>query len=367
MTARTALAADYDAVRPPFAETGTPRLPIGLNLGAQLFWQAERFPDEFAKVATILIYPQYWAFRLSGVAANEATSLGCHTDLWNPAHGRFFDAWSIAHGLAASCWRRCGTAGDRLGPVLPELAAANRARSATRRCSAASTIPTPRSTASAAAAGALLGRLDRHLGHLDGGRRRAGKARSGARLRWSMSTRSAIPCPRRASWAGANFRRWSEPGVEDCADADVARVLDGGVMLLPSVQAGSGPFPDRGPSWVGDAADRSTPAALCRRLALSRHDDGDLPRADRRGRPGHRRGAFREKPRLRRDAGGCDGHAQVLAAAGSATGTSIGAALLAAAGIKPQTSLLPRFRRRPALGRPAFDALFQGMAARRLA
>ena len=26
-------------VRPPFAETGTPRLPVGLNLGAQLFWQ----------------------------------------------------------------------------------------------------------------------------------------------------------------------------------------------------------------------------------------------------------------------------------------------------------------------------------------
>ena len=38
------LAADYDAVRPPFAETGTPRLPVGLNLGAQLFWQQRRFP-----------------------------------------------------------------------------------------------------------------------------------------------------------------------------------------------------------------------------------------------------------------------------------------------------------------------------------
>ena len=37
---RSSCAADYDAVRPPFAETGTPRLPIGLNLGAQLFWQA---------------------------------------------------------------------------------------------------------------------------------------------------------------------------------------------------------------------------------------------------------------------------------------------------------------------------------------
>ena len=43
------LAADYDAVRPPFAETGTPRLPIGLNLGAQLFWQARHFPTHFAQ------------------------------------------------------------------------------------------------------------------------------------------------------------------------------------------------------------------------------------------------------------------------------------------------------------------------------
>ena len=44
------LAADYDAARPPFAETGTPRLPIGLNLGAQLFWQARAFPEAFARV-----------------------------------------------------------------------------------------------------------------------------------------------------------------------------------------------------------------------------------------------------------------------------------------------------------------------------
>lgn len=30
------------------------------------------------------MYPQYWALRLTGIAANEVTSLGCHTDLWNP-------------------------------------------------------------------------------------------------------------------------------------------------------------------------------------------------------------------------------------------------------------------------------------------
>ncbi len=60
-----ALAAEYDAVRPPFSETGSPRLPLGLNLGAQIFWQERRFPERFANVAAILTYPQYWTFRLT--------------------------------------------------------------------------------------------------------------------------------------------------------------------------------------------------------------------------------------------------------------------------------------------------------------
>jgi sugar (pentulose or hexulose) kinase len=80
---------DYDTLRPPFAETGSPRLPGGLNVGAQLYWQAQRFPDAFARTAHILTYPQYWAFRLTGALASEVTSLGCHTDLWNPWQGQF--------------------------------------------------------------------------------------------------------------------------------------------------------------------------------------------------------------------------------------------------------------------------------------
>ena len=31
-----------------FAETGSPRLPLGLNLGAQLFWQFRAFPEAAA-------------------------------------------------------------------------------------------------------------------------------------------------------------------------------------------------------------------------------------------------------------------------------------------------------------------------------
>ena len=75
--------AGYDRVRPDFSETFTPRLPGGLNLGAQLYWQQKRFAGAFEGTRWILPYPQYWGFRLTGIPASEVTSLGCHTDLWN--------------------------------------------------------------------------------------------------------------------------------------------------------------------------------------------------------------------------------------------------------------------------------------------
>ncbi len=74
----------YSAVRPAFEHSFSPGLPAGLNLGRQLFWLKRQFPAEFAQVVQVFMYPQYWAWRLSGVAATEATSLGCHTDLWYP-------------------------------------------------------------------------------------------------------------------------------------------------------------------------------------------------------------------------------------------------------------------------------------------
>ena len=77
-------AAIYDKTRPKFTETGSPRLAGGLNLGAQIFWLFETMEGLKDRTDTILMYPQYWAQRLTGISANEVTSLGCHTDLWNP-------------------------------------------------------------------------------------------------------------------------------------------------------------------------------------------------------------------------------------------------------------------------------------------
>lgn len=88
-------AADYACLRPVFTETLSPCLPGGLNLGRQIYTIQTVRPDLFERVRQILLYPQYWAWRFSGVAASELTSLGCHTDLWNPEKGCFS---SLARG-----------------------------------------------------------------------------------------------------------------------------------------------------------------------------------------------------------------------------------------------------------------------------
>ncbi len=111
---------DYEKLRPPFAETGSPRLAMGLNVGAQLFWQKTRFPDQFAEIDCILPYPQYWGFRLTGRRAGEATSWGCHTDLWSP-RSRTFSSLVGELGLFGKMGELV-KADDKLGEVLPEIA-----------------------------------------------------------------------------------------------------------------------------------------------------------------------------------------------------------------------------------------------------
>ena len=84
------LTADYDALRPPVALTGAPRMGAGLNLGAQLFWLNRRFPEAAAKVDRLLLWPQFWSWWLSGTAASEVAYASSHSDIWNLQTGEFF-------------------------------------------------------------------------------------------------------------------------------------------------------------------------------------------------------------------------------------------------------------------------------------
>lgn len=114
--------AAYRAQRDSYRDTYSPDLPLGLNLARQLFFLQEMQPALFARAAHVLLYPQYWSWRLSGVMASEVTSLGCHSDLWLPREGSFS---KLARDRGwADLFPAMRLAGDVLGPISASVAAA---------------------------------------------------------------------------------------------------------------------------------------------------------------------------------------------------------------------------------------------------
>lgn len=243
------LAADYDAARPAFAETGSPRLPMGLNLGAQLFWQFRTWPEMKARTKTILTYPQYWTYRLCGVAVNEVTSLGCHTDLWDPNARRFSslverEGWTDLMAPPAR-------ATDRLGTILPDIAAyaglapetpiycgihdsnASLYAHLAERAAPFAVVSTGTWVISMAIGG--------DSGHLDP-------------TRDTLINVNALgdPVPSARFMGGREFERLIGASYQPATDAEIDRVLDDSVMLFPAVETQSGPFQGRTFSWSCD-------------------------------------------------------------------------------------------------------------------
>jgi sugar (pentulose or hexulose) kinase len=111
----------YDLGRDGFAMTGSPPLPGGLNLGVQLHRLEQMHPGLLRSGTMILPWPQYWAWVLSGVAASEVTSLGCHSDLWRPIEGTP-SALALARGWA-NHFAPLRRADAVLGAISPAFAA----------------------------------------------------------------------------------------------------------------------------------------------------------------------------------------------------------------------------------------------------
>ncbi|MCU4674149.1 FGGY family carbohydrate kinase [Catenovulum sp. 2E275] len=110
----------YNQIRPDFNQTLSPNLSAGLNLGRQLFWLKQHFAEQFSQVQAVLMYPQYWVWRLTGKLVNEVTSLGCHTDLWQPEiadYSSLVDTLNIRHALPALV-----NADEVVGKVTPQVA-----------------------------------------------------------------------------------------------------------------------------------------------------------------------------------------------------------------------------------------------------
>ena len=317
------LAAEYDAARPPFAETGSPRLPLGLNLGAQLFWQFHAFPGLRNKTQTILTYPQYWAFRLSGVAVNEVTSLGCHTDLWVPRE-RCLSSLVEREGWSA-LMAPVAHAADRLGPILPEIAAATGLAEDTpvicgihdSNASLYAHLVAREAPFAVVSTGTWV--ISMAVG---------GDKVSLDPLRDTLVNVNALgdPVPSARFMGGREFERLIGDGPRTFSPSDIDSVLARGAMLLPAVENQSGPFQGRRAHWTVDEA-RLTPGERYVVVAyyLALMTATGLAMVGARG-PVLVEGPFAEN-RLYLDMLAAATGRSVEAVAG--TGTSIGAALLA--------------------------------------
>lgn len=241
------LAAEYAAARPPFEETGSPRLPGGLNLGAQIFWMARTFPDAFSRVASVITYPQYWAYRLSGVLATEVTSLGCHTDLWNPGTGDFSSL------VDSQGWRKLlapvRSAHRELGPLLPEIALETGIAPGTPvfcgiHDSNASLLPH------------LISR-EPPFAVVSTGTWVVSMATGGTAppldpTRDTLTNVNAFGDPMSSArfMGGREFETIMNGRDASWRQHDLEDVVNGGIMLLPAVQPGSGPFAGSTSRWV---------------------------------------------------------------------------------------------------------------------
>jgi sugar (pentulose or hexulose) kinase len=121
---------EYESHRDAFEHTYSPSLPLGLNLGRQLYFLECKRHELFARARHALLHPQYWAWRFSGVMASEVTSLGSHSDLWRPREKGFSE---LAQDQR---WTRLFPplrfAGDTLGTITADVAKATGLRPACR-------------------------------------------------------------------------------------------------------------------------------------------------------------------------------------------------------------------------------------------
>jgi len=243
----------YGKLRPPFQETCSPSLPGGLNIGRQLAWQQYHYRTEFDSAEALLMYPQYWTWRLSGKLVSEVSSLGCHTDLWSPTKSDFSSlvesqGWERLFPPLASAWESVGT--------ITESVAAESGLSVSCR------VHVGVHDSNASLVRFLLAKPGEDFCVVSSGT-------------WvvCMSTEDSLNCLDQTKDMLANVDVEGNPVpcirfmggreyAEICAatgsttdqqatEEDIARIISDGVLALPNFSSGSGPFGERVPEIRG--------------------------------------------------------------------------------------------------------------------
>ncbi|WP_192385871.1 carbohydrate kinase, partial [Mesorhizobium silamurunense] len=247
------IAARIDRRIPDFAETFSPRLPLGFNYGRHMLWLEQVEPGAFAAAKAILGYPQYWSWRFGGRAVSEVSYLGCHSHLWAPRR-RDFSSLVDAEG-----WRGRMPAFARAGAVIGErrfgrsglpvaihngVHDSNAALHAYRRQELGPlTVVSTGTWVIVLNPDCPLDALDRDRDMLvnvdvDGG-----------------------PVPTIRFMGGREFATISGNWQGTIAPASIQRAIDAGVMALPSFAPG-GPMPGRTGEIVGRVSEAEERAAV---------------------------------------------------------------------------------------------------------
>ncbi|RWD05112.1 MAG: carbohydrate kinase [Mesorhizobium sp.] len=247
------VAARIDRRIPDFSETFSPRLPLGFNYGRHMLWLNEVEPGAFASATSILGYPQYWSWRFGGRAVSEVSYLGCHSHLWAPRRRDFSSL------VDAESWLGRMPAFARAGAVIGEqhfgkagrpvaihngVHDSNAALHAYRRQQLGPlTVVSTGTWVVVLNPDCPLDVLDRDRDMLvnvdvDGG-----------------------PVPTIRFMGGREFAVISAGWQGAISPASIQRVIDAGIMALPSFAPG-GPMPDRVGEVIGGAPDREERAAV---------------------------------------------------------------------------------------------------------
>ncbi len=250
------VAGRIDPLLPDFAETYSPRLPLGLNFGRHLLWLEEQDPSAIRSAEHILCYPQFWSWRFCGKPVSEVSYLGCHSHLWAPLRN---DYSSLVH---ARGWFGKMPPMARAGAVLGDAAIALPSGETYRL-----TVHNGVHDSNAAlhcyrAAGhesftlvstgtwVIIFNDESSLATLDEQRD----------MLANVSV-DGVPTPTIRFMGGREFDAIRGGAPVAITSADLQAVIDRGTFALPSFAAG-GPFPEMAGEIVGDAHSDAERAAV---------------------------------------------------------------------------------------------------------
>jgi sugar (pentulose or hexulose) kinase len=237
------IAAGYRAVADGFRERGSAILLGAAHAARQLYWMERAWPQAVAGARAYLNNPQYWAWRLSGVMADEVTSAAAQSHLWCAADRR------RAGIVARHGWERLmppmRPAWATLGPIRGEVAARTGLDPGTRvlcgihdssanfhRYQAAGL-----SDFTVVSTGTWIVALTDRAEGADFDRERPGRAIN--------ADVTGAPVPGMLTMGGREFAAVADGGEGPADRAALARIVASGTVALPFFGEDDGLFPER--------------------------------------------------------------------------------------------------------------------------